>query len=83
MCGAEALLIAVTLATQLIEPVSIGRSFINYATSECNPVKCGGTDVEIATWRLLQAQAAEDAAKAHNAKVKEFSQIARMCGVMK
>ena len=81
MCGAEALLIAVTLAKDFAMPTHTTLGGTTAVTLECTPIACGGTAVEIARWQLLKAEAAEKAERAYNAKVKEFQDIIRMCGI--
>jgi len=79
MCGAEALLIAITLATQLVRP-DYSQSYRFSTTLECG---CGCAQTRSAELACLaaRAEAEEKAAATHNAKVKEFQQITRMCGI--
>ena len=80
MCGAEALLIAIGLAAQLVHPdYSTMRS--NSITTVCG-CQCGvSTTSEVYACMAAEAKAKEDRVREHNEKVKEFEQIARMCGI--
>ena len=82
-CGAEGLLLALKLAGELVQPEQLPGRFTNAITLECNPERCGGTEVEILQFRLAKARAAEEAVKQRNQKVTDFQNMLRMCGVKK
>lgn len=80
MCGAEALLIAVTLATQLVrsEPdTALGSMIFNAGCAQCRCVHGSFYYACMAEHLAEEEKRISD----HNAKVKEFQQITRMCGI--
>ena len=80
MCGLEALMLALKLASDLVEP----RYDPNVAITSINAVcGCGCLTTHSEQLRCQAAELESQAERiaAHNAKVKEFRQILRKCKV--
>ena len=80
MCGAEALLLALKLGSELVKPESIdtGIRTVNAVCICCLPT--AGQSAMCEAQRLVDA---EKRAEERNAKVKEYQAIAAKCGVEK
>lgn len=81
-CGAEGLLLALKLATGLVEP----RADPDLAIISI-PAVCGCECITTESGRLRcqanRIEAASERAAEHNRKVKEFWQMVGMCGLNK
>jgi len=79
MCGLEALMLALKLATELVQPSSSWYPDM-IVDASCSGCRC----VQGSAWHRCQAEKVEREAeeiRIHNAKVKEFQAIVKMCKI--
>jgi len=81
MCGAEAILIALKLSTEFaLSPNPVSGTAV-WQTAECNPVRCGGTQSQIARFKAGELLREAEEAEKREAKYQEYTGILKMCGI--
>lgn len=80
MCGLEALMLALKLASELVVPQYDDNISITSINAVCG-CECANTHSEQLRCQAARLESRAMAVAAHNAKVKEFQQMTKMCNV--